>query len=228
MNNTLENIAPKNRNEYAVYLELKRNGIECLWLRGSAMKYSPDFVTENGLMFDAKYATPDPRTGARSFSCSHSEGRQNNIDFFLCLLEKHIGYCDILVMPEDSIPATCFYVTKQALVDGVFSYYINNYSQIWQLLNKPPLTPRQRQGLYFREKSLALHTRQRMPRIKTPINLRLKGKIIDVRTTQRDIATKANIPESHLSLALHGKYNLSIQQQDRIAEILGCGVNEIF
>lgn len=59
-------------------------------------------------------------------------------------------------------------------------------------------------------------------------NRDLKIKVLDSGLSQREIAKRAGIPESHFSMVLHGRYNLTIEQQERIAEILGCGVNEIF
>jgi transcriptional regulator with XRE-family HTH domain len=59
-------------------------------------------------------------------------------------------------------------------------------------------------------------------------NRNLKIKILDVGISQRELAKKAGIPESHFSMALHGRYNLTVQQQDRVATILGCSTGEIF
>ena len=59
-------------------------------------------------------------------------------------------------------------------------------------------------------------------------NRNLKIKVLDSGLSQRELAKQAGIPESHFSMALHGKYNLTVKQQEKIAEILGCGVDEIF
>lgn len=59
-------------------------------------------------------------------------------------------------------------------------------------------------------------------------NRNLKIKILDSGKSQRELAKEIGIPESHLSMVLHGRYNLTAEQQFRIAEILGCGVDEIF
>lgn len=59
-------------------------------------------------------------------------------------------------------------------------------------------------------------------------NRDLKIKILDSGLSQREVAKRVGIPESHFSMALHGRYNLMPEQQEKIAEILGCGVDEIF
>lgn len=59
-------------------------------------------------------------------------------------------------------------------------------------------------------------------------NRNLKIKILDSGKSQRELAKQIGIPESHLSMVLHGRYNLTAEQQFRIAEALGCGVDEIF
>lgn len=59
-------------------------------------------------------------------------------------------------------------------------------------------------------------------------NRDLKIKIMDSGKSQRELAALVGIPESHLSMAIHGRYNLTVEQQQRVAEVLVCGVDEIF
>ena len=59
-------------------------------------------------------------------------------------------------------------------------------------------------------------------------NTALKMVLICAGMTQRDLAKRAGIPEAHLSMAMHGKYNLTPQKQDRIAEVLGLPVGKLF
>lgn len=59
-------------------------------------------------------------------------------------------------------------------------------------------------------------------------NGKLKGRLISLGMSQREIAKKAGIPEAHMSMVMHGKFNLTPQKKDRLAEILGCAVTDIF
>jgi len=59
-------------------------------------------------------------------------------------------------------------------------------------------------------------------------NLKLKNRLITIGMTQRELATKAGIPEAHMSMAVRGKYILTEQKRDRIAEILCCAVSDLF
>ena len=59
-------------------------------------------------------------------------------------------------------------------------------------------------------------------------NGRLKIRLLERGITQKELAHKAKMPESHVSMLLNGKFIPKAQQQFRIAEILGCGVDEIF
>lgn len=52
--------------------------------------------------------------------------------------------------------------------------------------------------------------------------------IIRAGLTQRVVAERAGVPEAYISLAIHKKYNLSDDQQGRIAEVLGVKKEEIF
>ena len=59
-------------------------------------------------------------------------------------------------------------------------------------------------------------------------NYRLKNRLISLNMPQRELAAKAGIPEAHMSMAIRGKYILTEQKRDRIAEILCCAVSDIF
>ncbi len=56
----------------------------------------------------------------------------------------------------------------------------------------------------------------------------LKRKIEEQGLKQRFIAAKAQVPESYLSMYLHGKFNLTQEQKKRIAETLGSPLDELF
>jgi transcriptional regulator with XRE-family HTH domain len=59
-------------------------------------------------------------------------------------------------------------------------------------------------------------------------NHKLKEKLEELGISQRYLAIAAGIPEAHMSMAMRGKYILSEQKRDRIAEILCCAVSDIF
>ena len=59
-------------------------------------------------------------------------------------------------------------------------------------------------------------------------NAKLKTVILEKDFTQREVAKRARIPESVLSHHIHGRWNLSRVEQERIAEALGVRSREIF
>jgi len=46
--------------------------------------------------------------------------------------------------------------------------------------------------------------------------------------SQRDLSKKINIPESHLSMAIHGRFNLDEIQKNKIAKVLSKPITELF
>ena len=56
----------------------------------------------------------------------------------------------------------------------------------------------------------------------------LKRAIFESNMTQRAIARQTGIPESQLSLAIHGKFILDSVQKARIAEVLQRSQTDIF
>ncbi len=59
-------------------------------------------------------------------------------------------------------------------------------------------------------------------------NVKLKAAIFKTDKRQREIAKRAGIPESYLSMATNGRMNLSEDQQRKVAAVLGVKVKEIF
>lgn len=59
-------------------------------------------------------------------------------------------------------------------------------------------------------------------------NTTLKAAIFEAGTTQRGLARATKIPESYLSQAINGRYNLNEQQRKCIAIALGRPEQELF
>lgn len=59
-------------------------------------------------------------------------------------------------------------------------------------------------------------------------NLTLRMAIFMAGVTQRELARKAGIPEAHLSMAIHGKYNLDDLQKKKIANALDMPEKQVF
>jgi transcriptional regulator with XRE-family HTH domain len=59
-------------------------------------------------------------------------------------------------------------------------------------------------------------------------NIALKRAIIKRGMTQDELAKKTNLPGAHISQLINGKRSVTLQKQDRIAEVLGCSVQELF
>ncbi len=59
-------------------------------------------------------------------------------------------------------------------------------------------------------------------------NKKIKIALVERDLTQRELAKKARIPESILSFAINGKFNLDSNQKQRVAGLLGKPVNYLF
>ena len=59
-------------------------------------------------------------------------------------------------------------------------------------------------------------------------NVELKAAIFKGGKSQRKISKETGIPESQLSMAVHGKLNLDPVQREKIAGALGISSKEIF
>jgi transcriptional regulator with XRE-family HTH domain len=59
-------------------------------------------------------------------------------------------------------------------------------------------------------------------------NHKLREAIFETGLTQRDLSKKINIPESHLSMAIHGRFNLDEIQKNKIAKVLSKPITELF
>ena len=59
-------------------------------------------------------------------------------------------------------------------------------------------------------------------------NPELKTAIFKAGKTQRKVAKETRIPEAHISMAIHGKFNLNPIQREKIAGVLGVSSREIF
>jgi transcriptional regulator with XRE-family HTH domain len=59
-------------------------------------------------------------------------------------------------------------------------------------------------------------------------NTKLKALLFMLGVSQRELSRKTEIPESYLSLALHGRYVLDEEQRRRIAESLGLDTESVF
>jgi transcriptional regulator with XRE-family HTH domain len=59
-------------------------------------------------------------------------------------------------------------------------------------------------------------------------NSTLKMVIFEEGTTQRAVARETGIPETHISMAINGKYILDSAQRSRIARALGRKESELF
>ena len=59
-------------------------------------------------------------------------------------------------------------------------------------------------------------------------NSKLKEAIFLSGNTQRKVARKAGIPEAHLSMAIHGKFNLDSVQKAKVASVLGRPQQDLF
>lgn len=59
-------------------------------------------------------------------------------------------------------------------------------------------------------------------------NVKLKSIIFERGFTQRSLAEKTGIPEAHISMAIHGRYNLDREQQQHISSVLDCDPKEVF
>jgi transcriptional regulator with XRE-family HTH domain len=58
-------------------------------------------------------------------------------------------------------------------------------------------------------------------------NSKLKIAIFEAGISQRQLARETNIPESYISMAAHGKYNLNPLQVEKIAKALRTSPKEI-
>lgn len=59
-------------------------------------------------------------------------------------------------------------------------------------------------------------------------NVKLKAIIFERGFTQRSLAKKTGIPEAHISMAIHGRYNLDREQQREISNALECNPGDVF
>lgn len=59
-------------------------------------------------------------------------------------------------------------------------------------------------------------------------NKALKVQIFGSGLTQKEVARLAGVPEMYISLVVQGKMLLNPERQSKIAEVLGCRVDEIF
>ncbi len=59
-------------------------------------------------------------------------------------------------------------------------------------------------------------------------NTKLKLAIFNSGARQADIAKKANLPESYISMAVRGRINLSKDEKQRVAAVLKTPVVELF
>ena len=59
-------------------------------------------------------------------------------------------------------------------------------------------------------------------------NVKLRNAIFEAKLTQRDVAKKTKIPESQLSMSIHGRFILDEIQKARIAKLLGKPINQLF
>jgi transcriptional regulator with XRE-family HTH domain len=60
------------------------------------------------------------------------------------------------------------------------------------------------------------------------MNLKLKGKIIEVYGTQADFAQRINKDESYVSRVVRGRRNITQNEQDNWAGLLGVGRRDLF
>ena len=59
-------------------------------------------------------------------------------------------------------------------------------------------------------------------------NGKLKAVLIAEGLSQRELARLTNIPESHISMAIHGRFNFDESQMTKIAKVLERKPDEIF
>jgi transcriptional regulator with XRE-family HTH domain len=57
---------------------------------------------------------------------------------------------------------------------------------------------------------------------------KLKALIFDRGLTASEVAKRANLPASYLSLAIHGRFNLTEQEKSKIAEVLDTSPDQLF
>ncbi len=60
------------------------------------------------------------------------------------------------------------------------------------------------------------------------MNVKLKIAIFENGLSQRELAKRTKIPESFISMSIHGKYNLDPVQRAKISKEIGKPESEIF
>lgn len=59
-------------------------------------------------------------------------------------------------------------------------------------------------------------------------NTKLLATIKEKDTTAREVGKRAKIPESYISYHIHGRWNFTRVEKEKIAEVLGVDSREIF
>lgn len=59
-------------------------------------------------------------------------------------------------------------------------------------------------------------------------NHKLRDAIFEAGISQRTLSDRTGIPESYISYAIHGRFNLDIEQQEKICRVLGKERKELF
>ncbi len=118
--------------ESLVYQRLAEAGINATWIALSNKRGVSDFITDDGKMIDVKFSRRRSKKNSPpywTFNLHHHGTKQNNIDFFVCIISDPI-YPSILVIPSKLLQSKVFHISERQLIRGKYDYFVENWNLI--------------------------------------------------------------------------------------------------
>lgn len=118
--------------ESLIYQKLTEAGINVTWMAFTNKRGVPDFITDDGKMIDVKITNTRQSKNGRvhwGFNCHHHAIKQNNIDFFICIIND-TSYFSIFVFPNHLLIGKNFIISERQLIRGKYDYFVENWNLI--------------------------------------------------------------------------------------------------